>query len=106
MEFTLDVSEWLPYVSVALPVVIGFFVKSSLSERAKAAVMLVATALVTLVNQVTESAGILTGESFQIWLFATITTIATYYGVWKPIGLGNVKPAVGIGPSEPPPYEG
>lgn len=102
MEWTLDVSGWLPYVSAILPVVIGGLYKASLSERAKAVIMLIATAVVALVNQLTESEGILTGGAFQAWGFALITTVATYYGVWKPLGLGNIKPDVGIGPASGP----
>lgn len=92
MEFSLDISPWLPYVSVFLPVAIGLFYKSGASKAVKTAIMLVVTALVTLLNQITDSSGILTGEAFQAWLFTTITTIATYYGVWKPLGLGNPAP--------------
>lgn len=98
MNWTVDISGWLPYISVVLPIVIGIIVKASLSERAKAVIMLVATAVVALVNQVTESAGVLSGEGFQAWGFALVITISTYYGVWKPLGLGNVFPEAGIGP--------
>ena len=105
MDWTVDISGWLPLVSVALPVAIGLIVKASLSERAKAVVMLVATAVVALVNQITESAGVLSGEAFQAWGFALVVTIATYYGVWKPLGLGNIAPETGIGPVGPPPPE-
>lgn len=100
MDWTVDISGWLPYVSLLLPVGIGLIMKASLSERAKAVTMLVVTAVVALINQITESAGILTGEGLQAWGFALVITIASYYGIWKPLGLGNVAPEVGIGPPD------
>jgi hypothetical protein len=95
-----DIQTWLPFVAAALPLVIGFLYKSSLSQAGKAAVMLVITAIAALANQVDANAGILTVEALYTWLGTTIVTIATYYGVWKPLGAGNVAPQAGIGPSD------
>ena len=35
-----------------------------------------------------------------IHICTVVVTIASYYGVWKPIGAGNVAPKVGVGPSD------
>lgn len=94
------ISGWLPIVAFFLPLAIGLLTKSSLSERGKAVVMLVFTGIAALIAQVEASNGILTDEMAITWLGTMVTTIASYYGVWKPLGAGNPLPDKGIGPSE------
>lgn len=99
-EAVSNIQTWLPFVAAALPLVVGFLYKSTLSQAGKTAVMLVITAIAALANQVDANAGILTVEALYTWLGATVVTIATYYGVWKPLGVGNVAPETGIGPAK------
>lgn len=94
------VSTWLPFVAFLLPLVVGFVSKSTLSQQGKTFIMLVLTGLAALLSQVDANAGILTVETLTTWIGTTVVTIASYYGVWKPIGAGNIAPKVGIGPSE------
>jgi len=90
-----QVSVWLPFLAFFLPLVIGLVTKSTLSEKGKTVVMLVLTGVAALLSQVDANAGLLT-----TWVGTVVVTIASYYGVWKPIGAGNVAPKVGIGPSD------
>lgn len=98
-ELVSNVQTWLPIVAAVLPLVIGFLYKSSLSQAGKAAVMLVITAIATLANQVDANAGLLTVEMLSTWVGVTVVTISSYYGVWKPLGVGNVAPDLGVGPT-------
>lgn len=88
---------WLPIIVAFLPLVIGLLVKSSASQEVKSVVMIVVTGLATLGSQVEAGGGILSKETAVAWLFSIIVAIATFYGVWKPVGLGNVAPDKGIG---------
>jgi|JI9StandDraft_1071089.scaffolds.fasta_scaffold16243_4 hypothetical protein len=95
-----QVSVWLPFLAFFLPLVIGLVTKSTLSEKGKTVVMLVLTGVAALLSQVDANAGLLTVEMLTTWVGTVVVTIASYYGVWKPIGAGNVAPKVGIGPSD------
>ena len=93
------VATWLPLVAFFLPLVIGLISKSTLSSLGKAVVMLVLTGVAALASQVDTNAGILTLEMATTWIGTMIVTVASYYGVWNPLGAGNVAPEIGIGPS-------
>lgn len=98
-EALTTIAAWLPLVAFFLPLVIGLISKSTLSTRGKTAVMLVLTGVAALASQVDANAGILTIEMATAWIGTTIVTIGSYYGVWKPLGAGNIAPDKGIGPS-------
>lgn len=109
-EILNNVSTWLPLVAFLLPLVVGLLTKSTLSDGAKAVIMIVLTGVASLLSQVDSNAGILTVEMLVTWIGTITVTISTYYGVWKPIGAGNIAPDVGIGPgagggSIPPAHE-
>ena len=97
-----QIADWLPVVAFFLPLVIGLVSKATLPEQAKAAIMLVVTVVAALAAQVAEAGGILEPETFKAWLLSMVVTIASYYGVWKPLGVGNIAPTVGIGPADSP----
>jgi len=88
---------WLPIIIAFVPLLIGLLVKSTASQQVKSVVMIVVTGLVTLGSQVEASGGILTKDTAVAWVFSIIVAISTFYGVWKPIGLGNIAPDKGIG---------
>ena len=96
-EVVSTIQGWLPIVGFVLPLVIGLITKASLSKGAKAVVMLVLTGVASLINQVDANAGILTVEMLNTWLGTMLVTVASYYGVWKPLGAGNIAPEKGIG---------
>jgi small basic protein len=91
-----QIAGWLPAVAFFLPLVIGLVSKATLPEQAKAVIMLVVTAVAALAAQVAEAGGILEPETFKAWLLALVVTIASYYGVWKPLCVGNIALAVGL----------
>lgn len=93
------VATWLPLVAFFLPLVIGLVSKSTLSRSGKTVVMLVLTGVAALASQVDTNSGILTVEMATTWIGTMIVTVASYYGVWNPLGAGNVAPEKGIGPS-------
>lgn len=92
------INQYLELVAFLLPLLIGAISKASLNERAKATIMLVMTAAVTLVAS-TQSGAVLDGATLREWATNVVITVASYYGVWKPLGLGNVAPDKGIGPA-------
>jgi len=96
-EFLTLAEGWLPIIVAFLPLVIGLITKSTAGESVKATIMIVVTGLSTLGAQVADGGGILTKEMLTAWLFSIVVAIASYYGVWRPLGLGNVAPDKGIG---------
>lgn len=92
-----NIQSWLPVISFFLPLVIGLFLKVDAPDRLKAVVMLLFTAVAALANQVDANAGILTREMLEAWGSSTLITVMSYLGVWKPLGVGNVKPEFGVG---------
>lgn len=97
MNDFLNAGSWLPYVALMLPLVIGLLVKSTASEKVKATTMLVITGISSLAYQVDQGGGVLTKEMAGAWLMSIVISIASYYGVWKPLGAGNIAPDKGIG---------
>lgn len=99
VEVIAVVQPWLPIAAFLLPLVVGLVTKSTLSTQIKTLLMLVLTGVATLISQADANAGLLTTEMVTTWIGTMVVTIASYYGVWKPIGAGNLAPEVGIGPS-------
>jgi hypothetical protein len=101
MQETLNaVATWLPIVAFFLPLVVGLVSKSSLSRGGKTVVMLILTGVAALISQVDMNAGVLSVEMLTTWIGTMIVTVASYYGVWNPIGAGNIAPEKGIGPAD------
>lgn len=100
VEVIAVIQPWLPIAAFLLPLVVGLVTKSTLSEKAKTVVMLLLTGVASLLSQVDSNAGLLTVEMVTTWIGTMVVTIASYYGVWKPVGAGNIAPKAGIGPSE------
>lgn len=98
--FVDGLNGWLPAISFFLPLVIGLVVKSALPSGAKSVVMIVLTGVASLLATVEGNGDVLTTEMLTTWVGTLVVTVASYYGVWKPIGAGNPAPEVGIGPKE------
>lgn len=94
-------AKWLTLASVLIPLAVGISVKSSLASKHKAIVMLSATAAAALIQQIVSNNGILTSDTFTLWVQATVLTVTAYYGVYKPVGVGNLLPNAGIGAVDP-----
>lgn len=100
MEDFLGAGSWLPVIAAFLPLVTGFLLKSTASDKVKTVTNIVVTAVYALAAQAAAEGGILTVETAQTWAYSLVISIATYYGVWKPLGAGNAAPNVGIGGGE------
>lgn len=95
-----SIANWLNdnlgTVAFFLPLFIGFIAHSKASEKVKAVVMLFVTLVATLIAQ-KNSGGLVTADSLQEWGKTVVITVASYYGVWKPLGAGSILPTKGIG---------
>lgn len=96
-EFLTLAGGWLPIIVAFLPLVIGLVTKAVADQSVKATIMIVVTGLSTLGAQVADGGGILTKEMLTAWLFSIVVAVASYYGAWKPLGLGNIAPDKGLG---------
>ena len=96
-SFLTLASGWLPIIVAFIPLLVGLLVKSTASQSVKSVTMIVVTGIATLGSQVADSGGILTKETAVAWLFSIIVAVSTYYGAWKPLGLGNLAEDKGIG---------
>lgn len=85
-----------------LPVLTGVVTKEVASARVKAIVLMVLTAVATLIIAAVQNDGLFTDESLLQFVTGLVVGIATYLGVWKPIGVTeavNTKTAsFGVGP--------
>jgi hypothetical protein len=98
MNDFLSAGSWLPYVALFLPLLIGLLVKSSASEKVKSVTMIVVTGVASLAYKVDAGGGILTKEMAGAWAMSMIIAVSSYYGVWRPLGAGNLGgDKVGIG---------
>lgn len=97
---TSFINENLYLIAFLLPIVIGLVVKASLPSGAKSVVMIVLTGVTALLSEAgaTES-GLITSDMFRTWVETMVISIASYYGIYRNIGLGNLAPESGIGPS-------
>lgn len=93
-------------LSIVIPLVVGIISKASLASGVKAVIMLVLNALnafiVTAV--VVDGSAVFTKTAFMNFVLGVVVSVATYFGVYKPVGLsshGALGPDVGIGPKAP-----
>lgn len=89
--------SWLGAVVPFLPIVVGLLVKSKASQKVKATIMIVVNGLASLAYQIDSGGGILTQAMFSTWIMSIVVSIAMYYGVWKPLGVGNLQSDKGVG---------
>lgn len=97
MEDFLGLGAYFPTILFFLPLVVGLIVKKSASDAVKVITNMVAVGLVTLGDQVATNGGILEQAAAYKFVGGLVTSIAVYYGVWKPVGAGNINPDHGIG---------
>lgn len=97
MEDFLSAGSWMPVLALFLPLVTGLIVKSSASDRFKVLANIVVTALYSLTEAIVDGGGVLHVATAQTWAYALVISIASYYGVWKPAGLGNIGKETGLG---------
>lgn len=91
-------------IGLVVPIVVGLITKLTTSSGLKALVMLVINAAQTLLVQATMADGtaIISKQTFIVWIFALIVSVASYAGVYKPLNLtsstegGKLSPNRGL----------
>lgn len=93
-----------------IPLVTGLIVKASASGTVKSLTTVILTIISTALTWVIEHDGGFKLSDFFVWFVMTfVAAIASYYGVWKPVGdpsgapTMNATPNFGIGPSSTTP---
>jgi hypothetical protein len=91
-------------VGVFVPLAVGLLTKLHAPAGVKVAVNLVLTAVVTLIVNayvVDTGVAVISDEMLSQWIITTVISIATYYGVYKPLAVpGKLAPTIGLGPSQ------
>ena len=87
-------------VTLLLPVLVALVTKAVASDRLRAVILLVLTAITTLIGEaiVDDGSAIISKDTFMKWVMATLIAVASYLGFWKPVANINAKaaPAVGL----------
>jgi hypothetical protein len=101
-EFVLNGNAVTWITAFLLPVAVAAVTKSGASDRLRAVVLLVLTAVHTLVTQAVDPAtgdAILSSTTLNQWLLTTLIAVFSYLGAWKPIAQINDRllPSVGLG---------
>lgn len=86
-------------ITLALPFLVALVTKWNASDRLKAALLLVLTAVNTLVGQaiVDNGSAVISKQTFLNWMLATAVAVASYLGFWKPVVHVNSKAAPNFG---------
>lgn len=112
MNLAITVSpEWAQTIrlllAVVIPLAVGLLTKSSASSGLKASLNVVLSALVTAVTTILDDASAHLSTVISQFIVTSVSSVATYYGVWKPTGVAGTiaakTPGFGIG--SPPPVE-
>jgi len=93
-------------ITLALPVLVALATKAVASDRLRAVILLVLTAVNTLIGEaiVDDGSAVFSKDTFLKWVMATAIAVVTYLGFWKPIVDVNSKaaPEVGLNDNKPP----
>jgi hypothetical protein len=86
-------------VTLALPLLVALVTKAVASDRLRAVILLVLTAVNTLIGEaiIDDGSAIISKDTFLKWVMATLIAVATYLGFWKPIVNVNAKVAPNVG---------
>lgn len=95
---TFDVTTWGLLQSLVVPLVVGLVLKATASSRLKVLAQLVINAAGALIGSAVILDGVATFSkpTLTLWAITTVGTIATHYGVWKPIGVTGAEPTVPV----------
>lgn len=90
-------------IAVFLPTLVGLVTTRATNASVKAILLLVLSAVQTLIGQVLIAIGDGNFDWFT-WIITAIGSfvvgVATHYGFWKPTGVSDRAQAVGSGPME------
>lgn len=98
---TLDLAMWAFLGGTVVPILVGLVTKLSAPSSVKGLVNLVLSMIAGLIATAIATDGVLSQTAVVAAFMALIASVATYYGVLKPVGVtGGVQRAtaqVGIG---------
>lgn len=101
---TFDTTTWSTLQSVIVPIVVGLLVKAAASDRLKVLANIAVNAVGALLGSfvVLDGVATLSKPTLTMWVFGTIGSIATHYGIWKPLNVTSstskvLLPTVGVG---------
>lgn len=84
-KIVLDLATWGLLGGTAVPILVGVLTKINLHPGAKAVVNLLVATLVGLIGTAQVTDGVLSKEAIFTAGLALITSMATHFGVWKPM---------------------
>jgi hypothetical protein len=89
-------------ISLLLPFLVALVTKAVASDRLRAVVLLVLTAVNTLVGEaiVDDGSAIISKDTFLKWALQTAIAVVAYLGFWKPVVNVNAKAAPNAGLSD------
>lgn len=102
---TLDPTTVVMITALVVPILVGLLTKLNAPSGLKSFVMLLVSALSTLLAQAMTEDGyaVVSQDMFKAWIVTTVTAVATYYGVYKPLGVSSsLVPSKGLGASSAP----
>lgn len=87
-------------LGMLVPLVVGLLTKFTTSSGVKAVIMLILNAVQTLIVQATMADGtaIIDQSTFIAWALALVVSVATYFGVYKPLDLTSSTPEGKLAP--------
>lgn len=91
-------------IGFGVPIVTGILVKAHLSDKLKVLVNVLLNLGVALLRQALDNKGVLTQAMGLDFLGQLSISILSYYGIWKPTGLGTLLPTKGLGGPDPTEY--
>lgn len=88
-QVAIDATYVMLLVSTIIPLLVGLLTKLNASSSLKSIVMIVLNAIAAFIttSTVDDGSAVLTKEGFIAFALGVVTSIATYYGVWKPVGV-------------------
>ena len=84
---TLDLAVWSALGGTVVPILVGLVTKLNASSAVKGVVNLVLSTIAGLIATAIAGDGVLTQAAVVAAFLALMTSVATYYGVLKPVGV-------------------
>lgn len=92
---SVNLGLWSVIQGLIVPLVVGILVKATANSTFKVLVQIIVNAIGALIGSVVILDGVATISKATIlmWAVATIATISTHYGIWKPTGVTGSTPS-------------
>lgn len=97
---TITLEPWVVAIIIGTitPLITGLITKLSASSGLKALVNLVLVAVGTVLNLIVTNGGVfVVRDALVLFACTFVANVASYAGVWAPVGAKNILPDKGIG---------